>query len=320
MVQVHRNHLARGAAAYSTSSQIWCWKEGGLGFLPWRNLSLLDKVEQHPGLPTGQFFNCLQDVCSFLSRSSKTWVSLQDGSGSLLLTPSSPTTKHFCDLSLGIFQPQGICTWLLFLRLLPCMVELDFLTCGLIVLFRTPQLWTISFKFPSLFQICLTLTCPFGEKEQICPLCSPMSKSEKRLAMIKRKRANKREGLEKLLNSKRLPKKHGADWHFPHQPWAWWCIYHPNARAAETSDCLGFTGHWAEPKLWALGTSERRWLKKQMEDSWGTTAKAILWHAHTKREEEGEAGRKTRRRSWLVLKMNFFSLENSGEGVMMRMR
>lgn len=72
---------------------------------------------------------------------------------------------------------------------------------------------------------------------------STMSKSEKRLAMIKRKRANKREGLEKLLNSKRLPKKHGADWHFPHQPWAWWCIYHPNARAAETSDCLGFTGH-----------------------------------------------------------------------------
>lgn len=66
---------------------------------------------------------------------------------------ASPITKHFCYLSLGIFEWQGICIWFLFLRLLPCMVELDFLTCDLIGLCCIPQLWTIStcFQFPIAF-------------------------------------------------------------------------------------------------------------------------------------------------------------------------
>lgn len=69
----------------------------------------------------------------------------------------SPITKHFCSLLSGTFQWQDVWTWLLFLRLLPCMVELNFLTWYFIVLSFTPHLLPIS---PLLFQICLTLTCP----------------------------------------------------------------------------------------------------------------------------------------------------------------
>lgn len=72
MVQMHRNQLAWGASAYLYILPNLVLEGRRPGFPAMEELSLLDKVEQDTGLPIGQSFNCLQDVCSFLSQHSET--------------------------------------------------------------------------------------------------------------------------------------------------------------------------------------------------------------------------------------------------------
>jgi hypothetical protein len=61
---MHRNHLFRGATTLHPPSGAEPL-EGRRTRFPGEILTVLDSVEQHTGLTTGQFFSCLQDNASF---------------------------------------------------------------------------------------------------------------------------------------------------------------------------------------------------------------------------------------------------------------